>query len=123
MARVLVADDDPVVRHVLKRLLTRSFRCVIDEAADGREAVDAVAKVHYQLVLLDLRMPVIDGLQALATIRAAARSAAVPVVVLTASRGDDIVRKALQMGISDYLVKPFTPATTERLARYLPKAS
>jgi len=119
LPRVLVADDDPVVRHVLRRLLTSACKCVVDEAADGAEVMRAVTKTNYRLVLLDLRMPVVDGLATLGQIRSTPTLAELPVVVLTANRGDDVVRKALQMGVTDYLVKPLTPAVADRLGRLI----
>jgi CheY-like chemotaxis protein len=121
LPRVLVADDDPVVRFVLKRLLTSTLKCVVDEAADGGEALRAIAKTDYRLVLLDLRMPVFDGLQTLGQIRSNPKSATLPVVVLSSTRADEVVRQAVRLGIEDYLVKPFTPAVADRLERLLNK--
>src|SRR5829696_6605125 len=81
--RVLVADNDPVVCFVLKRLLTTTRKCIVDEAGDGGEVLSAIAAINYQLVLLDLRMPVVDGLRTLEQIRSNPRSAALPVVVFS----------------------------------------
>ena len=117
--RVLVADDDPVVRHLLRRILTKEFNCRVDEAADGGEALRAIAHTNYCLVFLDLRMPIVDGLQALEQLRRDPATSNLPVVVLSASRTDDVVLNALQMGIADFLVKPLTPTIAERLQRVL----
>src|SRR6516162_4055110 len=102
LSRVLVVDDDPVVRQLLLRTLTKTFHCMADEAADGLEALNAISKTHYQLVLLDLRMPGMDGLQVLTHIRSMPAAAALPVIVLSATRADDVVRSAVSLGIVDF---------------------
>jgi CheY-like chemotaxis protein len=116
---VLIADDDPVVRHLLRRVLTKEFNCTVDEAADGAEALRAIASTSYCLVFLDLRMPLVDGLQALGYIRSRPETSKVPVIVLSASCADDVVRHAVQMGVADFLMKPLSPSVAERLKRVL----
>jgi two-component system cell cycle response regulator len=90
-----------------------------DEAADGLEALNAISKTHYQLVLLDLRMPGMDGLQVLTHIRSMPAAAALPVIVLSATRADDVVRSAVSLGIVDFFVKPLTKEIIDRLGRHL----
>jgi DNA-binding response OmpR family regulator len=101
--RVLVADDDRDVRELIRILLERAGYEVI-EATDGRECLRAFYERHPELVVLDLRMPVLDGWAALERIREVAD---VPVLILTA-RGDELDRvRGLRAGADDYVQKPF----------------
>ncbi len=116
--RVLVVDDDASVRLILRRVLTGPLKCTVTEAADGVEALQEAARHPYELVLLDLVMPNLDGLETLAALRGDQRLASVPVVVLSADREEASVRRALELGVSDYLSKPLNvPVVTDRLRR------
>ncbi|MFF3936364.1 response regulator [Streptomyces phaeofaciens] len=98
--RVVVADDNPVVRAGLTALLSgREDIAVVAEAADGREAYEAAVRHRPDVVLLDVRMPGVDGLAALPHL---ARIA--PVVMLTYSHESEIVQEALRRGAGGYLV-------------------
>ncbi|QMV21962.1 response regulator [Streptomyces sp. SCUT-3] len=98
--RVVVADDNPVVRAGLTALLTgRADIEVVAEAADGRQAVEAAAAHRPDVVLLDVRMPGVDGISALPYLVGLA-----PVLMLTYSRESEIVREALRLGAGGYLV-------------------
>jgi two-component system cell cycle response regulator len=104
--RVLVADDDADARETLAELLLPE--CDVLTAANGEEAVELAREEHPDLVLMDLYMPRVDGLQALERIRADASTADVPVIFVSA-RGDDSVKaRALDLGAVDYLQKPFS---------------
>ncbi|MGC0329787.1 DNA-binding NarL/FixJ family response regulator [Streptomyces sp. SAI-170] len=104
--RVIVADDNPVVRAGLTALLSgRDDLTVVAQAADGREAREAAARHHPDVILLDVRMPGLDGLSALPHL---ARHA--PVLMLTYSRESETVQQALRLGAVGYLVHgEFTP--------------
>ncbi|MET9367025.1 response regulator transcription factor [Streptomyces griseoflavus] len=98
--RVVVADDNPVVRAGLTALLTgREDITVVAEAADGREAYEAARAHRPDVVLLDVRMPGVDGISALPYLVGIA-----PVVMLTYSRESEIVQEALRRGAGGYLV-------------------
>ncbi|MDG9716357.1 response regulator transcription factor [Streptomyces sp. DH24] len=98
--RVVVADDNPVVRAGLTALLSgRADITVVAEAADGREAYEAARAQRPDVVLLDVRMPGVDGISALPYLVQIA-----PVVMLTYSRESEIVREALRRGAGGYLV-------------------
>lgn len=104
--RVLVADDDPDARAALAELLDGDCEIVI--AGDGAEAVDVSRAEHPDVVLMDLFMPRLDGLQALERMRAEPATADIPVIFVSA-RGDDSVKaRALELGAVDYLQKPFS---------------
>jgi diguanylate cyclase (GGDEF)-like protein len=104
--RVLVADDEEDARAALSEILAPD--CEVLTATDGEEAVRLTRLEHPDLVLMDLLMPRVDGLQALQRIRSDAATADVPVMFVSA-RGDDSVKaRALDLGAVDYLLKPFS---------------
>ena len=104
MIRVLVADDHPIVRSGIVALLATAPDIeVVGEAADGREAVDLALALEPDLVLMDLRMPRLDGDQATALILSARPS--VRVVVLTTYETDASILTAIEAGASGYLLK------------------
>jgi DNA-binding NarL/FixJ family response regulator len=106
--RVLIVDDDPLVRAGLTMMLDGAHGIsVVGEAADGNEAISAVDAHSPDVVLMDLRMPKVDGF--VATRRLRARSSAPEVIVLTTFDSDDNVLRALRCGASGFLLKD-TPA-------------
>jgi two-component system, OmpR family, response regulator ResD len=117
--RVLVVDDEPIVREVLSRYLERAGFAV-DTAEDGEDALRAFETVPPDLVLLDLMMPRVDGLEVFARIR---ERSATPVIMLTA-KGGPIERIAgLEVGADDYVAKPFSPReVTARVRAVLRRA-
>jgi DNA-binding NarL/FixJ family response regulator len=111
MIRVLIADDQALFREALVALLTVQPGIeVVGEAADGREAVAAVARTRPDVVLMDLRMPVLDGIGATRQLRV--DHPAVKVLALTTFDGDDEVFPALRAGAVGYLLKD---VSTQRL--------
>ncbi|HYD29880.1 MAG TPA: response regulator [Azospirillaceae bacterium] len=111
--RVLLVEDDQTNQRVAARMLERAGHRV-DVAADGAEAVTAVKRLSYDIVLMDLQMPVMNGLEATRAIRALAGSAGqVPIVAMTASTLSPDIEACLAAGMNDYLTKPLT---RERLA-------
>lgn len=114
--RVVVADDHPIVREGLRRFLdSRDGIEVVGEAADGEQAVARAARLQPDVVLLDLVMPVLDGLGAIE--RILARDPDARVLVLTSFAGEDQVLPALRAGASGYLLKDADPAEVERAVR------
>ncbi|WP_030071088.1 response regulator transcription factor [Streptomyces natalensis] len=106
--RVLVVEDDPTVAEVVTGYLARAGYA-IEHAADGFAALDRAAAFRPHLVVLDLMLPGIDGLEVCRRLRRAADGPAVPVVMLTA-RGDEADRiLGLELGADDYVTKPFSP--------------
>jgi two-component system, response regulator PdtaR len=102
--RVLVAEDEALIRMDLVEMLEEEGYAVVGEAADGGAAVELATRLRPDLVLLDVKMPVLDGLSAAEQI-VAARIA--PVVILTAFSQRDLVERAREAGVMAYLVKPF----------------
>ena len=105
MARVLVVDDDPTVREVVVSYL-RAHRHEVDEAADGETALRAHRAHPADLVVLDLMLPGIDGLE---TCRRLRETGDVPIIMLTALGGEADRVVGLEHGADDYVTKPFSP--------------
>jgi DNA-binding NarL/FixJ family response regulator len=107
MTRVVIADDQALVRTGFRMILTSGGIDVVGEAADGAEAVTAVRELHPDVVLMDIRMPNIDGLEA--TRRILAESPDCRVLMLTTFDLDRYVYNALAAGASGFLLKDVTP--------------
>jgi CheY-like chemotaxis protein/anti-sigma regulatory factor (Ser/Thr protein kinase) len=104
--RVLLAEDNPINAMLARTLLTREG-CQVDHVADGEAALAALAAADYDLILMDVRMPVLSGLEATHALRA--RGVTAPVVALTANAFEDDRRACLAAGMNDFLVKPLSP--------------
>jgi DNA-binding NarL/FixJ family response regulator len=106
--RVLIADDDALVRAGLRMMLGAGPELqVVGEATDGAEAVAAARRLHPDVVLMDIRMPRMDGLAAIEALRAA--GAAPAVIVLTTFDTDEHVMRALRLGANGFLLKDTPP--------------
>jgi two-component system response regulator ResD len=104
-ARVLVVDDEPIVLEVLSRYLTRDGFGV-DTASDGEAALEAFEGAHPDLLLLDLMLPKLDGIEVLRRVRQRAGTA---VIMLTARGAETDRVMGLELGADDYITKPFSP--------------
>jgi len=114
--RVLVVDDDALVRAGLAMLLAGAEDiAIVGEAADGNEVARAVAEYRPDVVLMDIRMPGMDGLAATELLRA--QHGAPEVIVLTTFEADDYVMRALRAGASGFLLKDTPPAEIVRAVR------
>jgi signal transduction histidine kinase/DNA-binding response OmpR family regulator len=108
--RVLLAEDNPINALLARTLLTRAG-CLVTAVQDGEEAVTAAAAAPYDLILLDIRMPRLDGLEAAERIRAGrGPSAAAPIVALTADAGEEERVRARKAGMDDFITKPIDAA-------------
>ena len=103
--RVLVAEDEALIRLDLKEMLEEEGYAVVGEAADGARAVELAEEHRPDLVILDVKMPVLDGISAAERI---ARARIAPVVILTAFSQRELVERARDAGAMAYLTKPFT---------------
>jgi DNA-binding NarL/FixJ family response regulator len=114
--RVLVVDDDALVRAGLSMLLAGAEDIgIVGEATDGSEVAQAVAEHEPDVVLMDIRMPGMDGLAATELLRA--QDEAPEVIVLTTFEADDYVLRALRAGASGFLLKDTPPADIVRAVR------
>ena len=103
---VLIADDEPMTRSLLRRVLTRECGCTVSEAADGLAALSSCGSTPPDLIVTDLRMPVMDGIELIEALRQVPALAAIPVVMMTAAREQGPVHRAIELGVTDYLLKP-----------------
>src|ERR1035438_1309070 len=107
---VLIVDDSSAIRKILQRVLRQTDLPLgeIHEAGDGSEAVDILKTRSFGLVLSDINMPHMDGLQLLARIKEMDSMKNVPVIMITTEGGQGRVMEAVQLGASGYVPKPFT---------------
>ncbi|WP_116449982.1 response regulator transcription factor [Blastococcus litoris] len=118
MIRVLVVDDQPLVRAGIRALLEREEGLdVTGEVGDGRAAVERLRSVPADVVLMDLRMPVLDGIEATRRIVADPALEAVAVLALTTFDDDELVFAALRAGASGFLLKDAEPDALRRAVR------
>ncbi|MBC7399238.1 MAG: PAS domain S-box protein [Mucilaginibacter sp.] len=114
--RVLIVDDNKMNLLIASRFL-KKWQANVDEALNGQIAVDMVNEKVYDLIIMDLQMPVMDGFEATEAIKK--KHPQLPVIALTADAMPETYTKALAAGMSDYLTKPFVPAIFfEKVSRY-----
>ncbi|NEX22589.1 CBS domain-containing protein [Thiorhodococcus mannitoliphagus] len=118
--RLLLAEDDPINQEVARALLQR-VDLILDVVNDGQQAVEQVRSGNYALVLMDVQMPVMDGLAATRAIRQLPGKAELPILAMTANAFEDDRRESLAAGMNDHLSKPVVPdALYDALVRWLP---
>ncbi|HYO30766.1 MAG TPA: response regulator [Thermomicrobiales bacterium] len=105
-ARILIADDESLIRLDLREMLSELGYDVIGEAGDGRAALDLARKLLPDLVVMDIKMPGLDGIAAAEQLT---RERICPVVLLTAYSDQELVERAREAGVVGYVVKPFRP--------------
>ena len=118
--RVIIADDESLIRMDLREMLTNQGYLVVGEVGDGRSAVNLARELRPDIVIMDIKMPDMDGIEA-AKIMTEERIA--PVLLLSAYSQQELVQRARQAGVAGYLVKPFResdlpPALEVALARF-----
>lgn len=101
--RILLADDEALIRLDLREMLTEAGHEIVGEAANGQEAVQLAQELRPDIVIMDVKMPVMDGLTAAQQIT---ETGIAPVLLLTAYSQQDIVARATEAGVIAYLVKP-----------------
>jgi response regulator NasT len=118
--RIVIADDEAIIRLDLREMLTSLKYVVVGEAWDGRSAVNLARELRPDLVIMDIQMPDLDGIEAA---RHLTEEGIAPVLLLTAYSQQELVERATQAGVVGYIVKPFresdlAPAIEVALARY-----
>jgi len=120
--KVLVAEDSPTVRRlVCTRLLADGYEVI--EAQDGAEALDLALSERPAALVLDKVMPKLDGFEVVRRLRESEETRAVPIVMLTEHAGEDDVLGGLDLGVDEYMPKPFSPRELSvRLQRILARS-
>ena len=120
MTKILVIEDDRLTRDIiLNLLLVREISAIA--AADGRAGLQLAKEVIPDLILCDVRMPVLSGYDVLAALRQDSTTATIPLIFLTAETNQDAIERGQQLGANGYLNKPFT--TAELLSAIVPYLS
>ena len=118
---VLVIDDSQTMRDIIKSVLTQIGCERVEEASDGKDALRTLADFAPELVLVDLNMPNMDGLEFVKAYRQI--SLTTPMIMVTTDSGQAQVVEAIKAGVDDYIVKPFTPALLAHREREAMKKS
>ena len=120
---ILVADDSPAVRKMVSaRLIADGYEVV--EAEDGSEALAAARRQRFDAIVLDKVMPGMDGFEVVRHLRDEQETKNVPIVMLTGRGGEDDVLDGLELGVNEYMSKPFSPRELSlRVTRLLKSAS
>ncbi len=118
--KVLIAEDEPIVRMDLRELLESQGYQVIGEASDGQSAIDIARREKPDVIIMDIRMPGMDGIEAAKILT---EEEIAPLIFLTAYSDKELVEKAKEVGVIAYLVKPFKetdlfPAVEMAIARF-----
>lgn len=110
LKKILVVDDSALI-HQMYRLVMSRYKCEIVDAMNGQEALDVLAVQNdIQLVLLDINMPVMNGVQFLEKASAMGITKKIPIVVISTEGKEDDTIRGLKLGARGYLKKPFNPA-------------
>jgi two-component system OmpR family response regulator len=115
--KILIIDDDADIRLIARLSLSRVGGMVVVEAAGGLEGVRKAQDEKPDVILLDMMMPVMDGLETLAALRSQPATAMTPVIFLTAKGAGDEVERMTSLGAAGVLIKPFDPRTLSRDVR------
>jgi DNA-binding response OmpR family regulator len=107
--RVLVVEDEPDIAELIKRTLERPGDLQVDVAATGEAALERASDLQPDAIVLDLNLPLLDGLEVCRILRAREASATVPIIMLTARTSETERIRGLDVGADDYVTKPFSP--------------
>ncbi|MDE2442116.1 MAG: response regulator, partial [Betaproteobacteria bacterium] len=107
-SRILLAEDEPINREITETLL-HDVGLEVDMAGDGSQAVALVAKNDYALILMDMQMPIMDGLEATRKIRQSPQGATLPIIAMTANAFAEDRARCADAGMNDFITKPFSP--------------
>ena len=120
-AHVLLVEDNAINQEVARELL-EGAGLMVDVAANGAEAVDKVSRSHYDVVLMDMQMPVLDGVEATRRIRATDAGRMLPILAMTANAFEEDRRRCEEVGMNGHLVKPVDPERLfAALAHWIPE--
>lgn len=120
--RILIVEDSPTMRQLLVFALKRLKEVEIVEAQDGMDGLRKVSSDHFDLALIDINMPVMDGLKLISLIRGEDELRDMPIIVITTEGANEDRERALALGANEYLTKPIQANRVLRVAQSLLKA-
>ena len=120
--RILIVEDSPTMRQLLVFALRRLKNVEIVEAQDGMDGLRKVSSDHFDLALIDINMPVMDGLKLISLIRGEDNLREMPIIVITTEGAQEDRERAIALGANEYLTKPIQANRVLRLAQGLLKA-
>jgi two-component system chemotaxis response regulator CheY len=118
---VLIIEDSPTMRQLISFALKRIRGMRIVEANDGVDGLKKLSAEHFDLILTDINMPIMDGLKLVSLVRNDASYHSVPIVVITTEGAQEDRERALSLGANDYITKPIQPTRMVELVRQLLK--
>ena len=104
--RILVVDDEPSTRIMLQRWIRRSMAAEVSEASDGLEALEAISSGNIEILISDINMPVLDGIEMLTLLQGDAALKKMEVLIVSHVESEEKIRKIISLGVSGYLLKP-----------------
>ena len=119
--RILIVEDSPTMRQLLVFALKRMKDVDIVEAQDGMDGLRKISSDHFDLALVDINMPVMDGLKLISLIRGEESTQAIPIVVITTEGAQEDRERALALGANEYLTKPIQANRVLQVAKGLLK--
>jgi two-component system chemotaxis response regulator CheY len=115
--KILLVDDQPLIRKIVRDILAQLGYMNVEEAENGQDALEKLRMKKFDLIFLDWNMPIMQGIDVLRELRKMPAYKDTPVIMLTAEAEKEKVITAIQEGVTNYIVKPFKPATLkEKLA-------
>jgi two-component system chemotaxis response regulator CheY len=108
----LICDDDAGTRLLVRHLVMQKLGWTVAECADGAAALQMLGRIQFDVAILDINMPQLDGINVLQAIRRSPRLRHLPVVIMTSDHREEVVRRLLALGIADFIVKPPDVQTT-----------
>lgn len=121
-ARILLVEDNDINQQIGSEMLS-SLGAVVDIAANGVEALEKVERSQYDIILMDLQMPLMDGMEATRLMRARSELAEVPIIAMTADAMKGVKEKVLEQGMNAYITKPFEPSQLYAVLQRFMKAN
>jgi two-component system chemotaxis response regulator CheY len=115
--KILIVDDHEPMRKIIKTILRKVGFEDMEEAENGREALSKLKEKKFDVVLLDQNMPGLSGIELLKLMKQDEHLKNIPVIMITAETSKEKVLEAIQLGVSEYIVKPFTAETLKKKNR------
>ncbi len=106
--RILVVDDEPHILFILEKELLK-HGCIIDKAESGADAIKLLKEREYDIMILDIMMPAMSGIEVCQWIKSNPKTESKPIVILSADQDERDKDKCISLGVSDYITKPFRP--------------